>query len=312
MCRLPKGERCLRPRCWCQGLPGTLTHLHFFQFRGFLATALTNSHSSKSLICRPERPQTHACKTTRTPLQSVEAIRVPLPGRRNRVRSILSAPPRLDRPIEALEHLLPEQNLIIRVLSNVCFRASQSYYVVVSRIPRCTAGPPPEEVRTSAQIERKRARDRESQRLGRERNKERMVGIEKELSDLRSRYDALLELTKGNCCDQAPAAAESVLPASSPSATQRGTPALSSVSMPPIQATTDQAPSISMASEPDLIDASATLAMLSAVANCNESEIYGSANSSSSLDLDTSKIPSGRTTSHHCTDDDDDDDDDLL
>lgn len=50
--------------------------------------------------------------------------------------------------------------------------------------------------RTAAQLDRKRARDRESQRLCRERNKERMAKIEAELSTLRARYESLLIVTE--------------------------------------------------------------------------------------------------------------------
>lgn len=47
-------------------------------------------------------------------------------------------------------------------------------------------------VRSEAQLARKRLRDRESQRVAREKNKERVVDIEAELTDLRTRYESLL------------------------------------------------------------------------------------------------------------------------
>lgn len=51
-------------------------------------------------------------------------------------------------------------------------------------------------VRTEAQLERKRARDRKSQRAVRERNKSRMEAIEFELSDLRNHHESLLNITE--------------------------------------------------------------------------------------------------------------------
>lgn len=55
--------------------------------------------------------------------------------------------------------------------------------------------PAKKRVRTEAQLARKRLRDRETQRVVREKNKEHITDVEAELEDLRARYESLLART---------------------------------------------------------------------------------------------------------------------